>query len=178
MNSEENAKMPLKHLQKTRTILKWKSPYDTQYISKGEGQRTWEIRQWGVGSFILTVGGVFTVGVDISTLEVAMQMAQGIQDILDGYQPVIQLVELSEKIQSAIDNVRKTSGNKHLGTSRSISEIYDSGRADTYVIVLKWIEALEAKNTLSGKKYTEKKLLTGTEYPKYLNGDATCALHD
>ena len=49
--------------------------------------------------------------------------------------------ELREKIQRALDNIRRFQ--KDAGTSRAINDGYEDGRADAYIIVLGWIYELE-----------------------------------
>lgn len=51
--------------------------------------------------------------------------------------------ELRVKIQNAIDNIRIFQSNA--GTSRAISETYDNGRADAYIIVLGWLNEEDKK---------------------------------
>jgi hypothetical protein len=50
-------------------------------------------------------------------------------------------IELREKIQHAIDNIRKFKNDA--GTTGAVGESYEEGRADAYIIVLGWIDELE-----------------------------------
>jgi len=79
-----------------RLILEWEdSIYDgqlTRSISKGKGQSTWEVSIWGGSkvddiTYCLTVGQTLIIKVNIPTIEDAKQMAQDLQDVLDGYVP-------------------------------------------------------------------------------------------
>jgi hypothetical protein len=49
--------------------------------------------------------------------------------------------ELSDKIQRAIDNIRKLKPDA--GSTRAFGESYDEGRADAYSVVLGWLDELE-----------------------------------
>jgi hypothetical protein len=48
--------------------------------------------------------------------------------------------ELRIKIQNAIDNIREFE--KDAGTHKAVTETYEDGRADAYIIVLGWMDEL------------------------------------
>ena len=150
-----------------RTVLEWEDLiYEERFthsISKGKGQTTWEIKSRG-GSMIdnityaLTVGRTLIIKVNIATIEEAKQMAQDLQDVLDGNNVSVKTLteqmviafqrgrkskidKLTNRIQDVINNIRRFQSTA--GTSRAINDSYEDGRADAYIIVLSWLEELE-----------------------------------
>ena len=130
-----------------RTILEWEDQiYEDQFIrstSKGKGHQTWGVSIWssskvGDTTYCLSVGEILIIKAEIQSIEEAKQMAQGLQDVLDSNGPIKKLIDVQEKIQAAIDNIRRFQ--RDAGTSRSINENYEDGRADAYIIVLGWMD--------------------------------------
>lgn len=77
-----------------RIILKWKNQKYVGVLirstSRGKGQSTWEISRWGGSTkdnmtYCLSVGEIFIIKAEIPTIGKAKEMAQNLQDVLDGY---------------------------------------------------------------------------------------------
>jgi len=79
----------------TRTILEWED-YSMNYLpaARTKQGKKWDIYARGGTrenpTYSLSVGNIFIIHQEISSIEEAKQMAQDLQDVLDGFKPVFE----------------------------------------------------------------------------------------
>ena len=83
-----------KFIKPERTVLSWEN-YSCNRLpaARTKQGKGWNVRIDGSGTienptYSLSVGNILIIQQDIPTLEDAKQMAQDLQDVLDGYTPV------------------------------------------------------------------------------------------